>query len=94
MYAYAECKAACRATHAVPYTTTDHCICTFILSTTGGRGIFYIESRPAQGVLLAKGMRESHKEWLEKSDLNGFLRKAQRSTRFKEMAIEKLCQVR
>jgi hypothetical protein len=61
---------------------------------TGGRGIFYIESRPAQGVLLAKGRRESHKVWLERSDLNGFLRKAQRSTRFKEMAIEKLCQVR
>ncbi|KAG5182590.1 leucine rich repeat protein [Tribonema minus] len=60
---------------------------------SGGRGIFYVESKPTQGLMLARCRRESHRAWLDRCDLNGFLKRAQRSTRFKELAVERLCHV-
>ncbi len=56
----------------------------------GGKGRFYVESKPSQGLLLIKGARGAAKELLERLDINGFLRKAQKSVHFKERIIEKV----
>ncbi|CAM9336345.1 unnamed protein product [Chrysoparadoxa australica] len=58
-----------------------------------GKGVFFVESKPTQGMLLVKPKRSVHKKFIEAHDINGFLKQAQRSLRFKEMAIEKLCHV-
>jgi hypothetical protein len=59
----------------------------------GGKGRFYVEAKPSQGLLLIKGARGAAKELLERLDVNGFLRKAQKSVHFKERIIEKMSHV-
>jgi hypothetical protein len=56
----------------------------------GGKGRFYVESKPSQGLLLIKAPRPNAKELLERLDINEFLRKAQKSVHFKERIIEKV----
>jgi hypothetical protein len=56
----------------------------------GGKGRFYVESKPSLGLLLIKGARGAAKDLLERLDVNGFLRKAQMSVHFKERVIEKM----
>jgi hypothetical protein len=63
------------------------------IKANGGRGVFHLESKPSQGLVLVRGRRAPYREWLEKRDVNGFLRRAQRTPqRFKEMIVERLCQ--
>jgi myosin protein heavy chain len=59
----------------------------------GGRGRFYLEAKPALGLVLLKGKKPAHRFWLEKHGVNGFLKTAQKTNRFKEAAIERLAQV-
>jgi len=59
----------------------------------GGRGRFYTELKPSLGIMLLKGKKNHHRAWLEKHDANGFLKRAQKTTRFKELAIERIGQV-
>ena len=56
----------------------------------GGKGRFYVESKPSQGLLLIKAARPNAKELLDRLDVNEFLRKAQKSVHFKERVIEKV----
>jgi hypothetical protein len=59
----------------------------------GGRGRFYLESKPALGLIVFKGKTAPQRAWLERQGANGFLKAAQRGNRFKEMTLEKLSQV-
>ncbi len=63
------------------------------IRSAGGRGIFYLEPKPSQGLILVKSRHSIHMQWLKRHDINGFLRKAERHVRFKELIIERLCQV-
>ncbi len=63
------------------------------IRNAGGRGVFSLESKPSQGLILIKSRHPVHMNWLKRYDINGFLRKAQRHGRFKELIIERLCQV-
>jgi hypothetical protein len=63
------------------------------VKAAGGRGRFYMESKPSLGLVLLKGKRSNHRTWLEKHGVNAFLKQAQKTNRFKEMAVERLAQV-
>ncbi len=64
-----------------------------VIRTAGGRGVFSLESKHTQGLILVKSRHFVHMQWLKRHDINGFLQKAQRHGKFKELVIEKLCQV-
>ncbi len=64
-----------------------------VIRTAGGRGVFSLESKHTQGLILVKSRHSVHMQWLKRHDINGFLQKAQRHGKFKELVIEKLCQV-
>ena len=57
----------------------------------GGRGRFYIDARPTQGMLLVRAKRPSAKELMARLDVNTFLKRAQKSQHFKERIVEKVC---
>jgi hypothetical protein len=61
-----------------------------------GRGRFYIEAKavPGGSVLLFKGRKPLYSEWLMKHAANEFLKRAQKSQRFKDVLVERLAQVR
>jgi len=63
------------------------------VKAAGGRGRFYMESKPSLGLVLLKGKKPAHRAWLEKHGVNGFLTTAQKTNRFKEASIERLAQV-
>lgn len=46
-----------------------------------------------QGLLLVKAKRTADREWLSGREVNAFLKRAQKTPRFKEMAVERICQV-
>ena len=60
-----------------------------------GRGRFYLEAKTtgAGAILVLKGRKPLYTEWLDKQKINEFLRKAQKTTRFREMMIEKLAMI-
>ena len=60
-----------------------------------GRGRFYIEAKsiPGGSLLLLKGRKPLYSEWLMKHATNEFLKRAQKSQRFKDIVVEKLGQV-
>jgi myosin heavy subunit len=60
-----------------------------------GRGRFYVEARSVGGgsLLLLKGRKPIYKDWLEKHGINEFLKKIQKTTRFRDLVVEKLCSV-
>ncbi|CAM9931926.1 unnamed protein product, partial [Discosporangium mesarthrocarpum] len=43
-----------------------------------------------QGFLLAKAKKAGDRQWLERHEVNAFLRRAQKTTRFKELAVERI----
>lgn len=45
-------------------------------------------------MLLAKAKRAADREWLDGREVNVFLKRAQKTPRFKELAVERICQVR
>ncbi|CAM9735053.1 unnamed protein product [Ectocarpus sp. 4 AP-2014] len=59
---------------------------------SAGRGVFYVESKPAQGLLLVKAKRAADRDWLSGREVNAFLKRAQKTPRFKELAVERICQ--
>eukprot|EP01038_Epipyxis_sp_PR26KG_P009467 gene9467-12754_t len=57
-----------------------------------GRGRFYVEAKSVGGgsLLLLKARKPLYKEWLEKLGANDFLKKAQKTTRFRDLIVEKI----
>jgi hypothetical protein len=51
---------------------------------------FMLDSKPALGLVLLKGKKVSYREWLDKKDGIGFLKRAQKSPKCKEMLIERI----
>jgi myosin protein heavy chain len=57
-----------------------------------GRGRFYVEVKSVGGgsMLLLRGRKPLYREWLERQGVNDFLKKAQKTTRFRDMIVEKM----
>lgn len=57
-----------------------------------GRGRFYVEVKTIGGgsMLLLRGRKPLYREWMEKQSVNEFLKRCQKTTRFRDMIIEKL----
>ncbi len=57
-----------------------------------GRGRFYVEAKSAGGgsLLILKARKPNGKEWLENHGINDFLKKSQKTTRFRDLIVEKI----
>ena len=57
-----------------------------------GRGRFYVEAKTVGGgaLLLLRGRRPVYADWIEKHGVNDFLKKSQKTTRFRDLAVERL----
>jgi len=60
-----------------------------------GRGRFYVEAKTLGGgsLLLLRGRKPLYREWLDKHNVNDFLKRSQKSNRFRDMIVEKMSQV-
>lgn len=60
-----------------------------------GRGRFYVEAKSVGGgsLLLLKARKPLYKQWLEKHSINDFLKRAQKTTRFRDLVVEKFAAV-
>jgi myosin protein heavy chain len=60
-----------------------------------GRGRFYVEAKSVGGgsMLQLKSRKPLYRIWLEKQGINEFLKKAQKTTRFRDLVIEKFAAV-
>jgi hypothetical protein len=62
-----------------------------------GRGRFYIEAKSMAGgsgtLLYLRGRKATHRDWLRKQHINEFIKKSQRTARFRELVIEKIGQL-
>ena len=60
-----------------------------------GRGRFYLEAKTtgAGAILLLKGRKPTYIEWLNKYHINEFLRKIQKTSRFRELILEKVSMI-
>lgn len=56
-----------------------------------GRGRFYVEAKSIGGgsLLLLRSRKPLYREWLDKQHANDFLRKIQKTTRFRDLIVEK-----
>merc|ERR1711871_241243 len=56
-----------------------------------GRGRFYVEAKTVGGgvLLLLRGRRPLYSDWLENKGVNEFLKKSQKTTRFRDLIVEK-----
>ena len=56
-----------------------------------GRGRFYVEAKNAGGgaLLVLRGRRPLYAEWLEQKGVNDFLKKSQKTTRFRDLIVER-----
>eukprot|EP00604_Paraphysomonas_vestita_P003553 CAMPEP_0174822932 /NCGR_PEP_ID=MMETSP1107-20130205/19924_1 /TAXON_ID=36770 /ORGANISM="Paraphysomonas vestita, Strain GFlagA" /LENGTH=743 /DNA_ID=CAMNT_0016043479 /DNA_START=993 /DNA_END=3224 /DNA_ORIENTATION=- len=57
-----------------------------------GRGRFYVEVKTVGGgsMLLLRGRKPLYRDWIEKQSANEFLKRCQKTTRFRDMIVEKL----
>jgi len=57
-----------------------------------GRGRFYVEVKTVGGgsMLLLRGRKPLYRDWLDRQSVNDFLKRCQKTTRFRDMIIEKL----
>ena len=57
-----------------------------------GRGRFYVEAKTVGGgsLLLLRGRKPLFREWLERHGINDFLKRAQKTTRFRDLVVERL----
>ena len=57
-----------------------------------GRGRFYVEVKTIGGgsMLLLRGRKPLYREWMDKQSVNEFLKRCQKTTRFRDMVIEKI----
>lgn len=60
-----------------------------------GRGRFYVKAKSFGGgsLLLLSARKPSYKEWLDTHGVNEFLKKAQKTTRFRDIIIDKFSSV-
>jgi myosin protein heavy chain len=60
-----------------------------------GRGRFYVEAKSVGGgsLLLLKARKPTYRDWLDKHSANDFLKKAQKTTRFRDLVVEKFAAV-
>lgn len=60
-----------------------------------GRGRFYVKAKSFGGgsLLLLSARKPSYKEWLDSHGVNEFLKKAQKTTRFRDIIIDKFSSV-
>lgn len=60
-----------------------------------GRGRFYVEVKSVGGgsMLTLRGRKPLYREWLEKNGINDFLKRAQKTVRFRDMAVEKMAAI-
>ena len=60
-----------------------------------GRGRFYVEAKSVGGgsMLLLRGRKPSYREWMEKHGINEFLKRSQKTTRFRDLVVEKMAGV-
>ena len=65
------------------------------MSNILGRGRFYLEAKTtgAGAILLLKGRKPTYIEWLNKYHINEFLRKIQKTGRFRELILEKVSMI-
>ena len=56
-----------------------------------GRGRFYVEAKSIGGgsMLVLKARKPLYREWLDKLGVNDFLKRAQKTTRFRDLVVEK-----
>lgn len=60
-----------------------------------GRGRFYVEAKSVGGgsMLLLRGRKPLYREWMDKHGINDFLKRSQKTTRFRDLVVEKLAAV-
>lgn len=60
-----------------------------------GRGRFYVEAKSVGGgsMLVLRSRKPLYREWLEKLGVNDFLKRAQKTTRFRDLVVEKFAAV-
>ena len=56
----------------------------------GGRGRFFVDAKPTQGLLLVGAKKKGAIELMDRLQVNQFLKRAQKSAHFKERIIEKI----
>jgi hypothetical protein len=56
-----------------------------------GRGRFYVEAKTVGGgaFLMLRGRRPLYTDWLDKKGVNDFLKKSQKTTRFRDLVVER-----
>lgn len=60
---------------------------------SGGKGRFYLDPKPTQGTILIRAKRSSAKKLLDRLDINPYLKRSQRTSKFKELVIEKITHI-
>jgi chromosome segregation ATPase len=57
-----------------------------------GRGRFYIEAKSVGGgsMLVLRARKPTYKDWLDKHGVNDFLKRSQKTTRFRDMVVERV----
>lgn len=60
-----------------------------------GRGRFYVEAKTVGGgsLLLLRGRKPLYRDWIDRHGANEFLKRAQKTTRFRDLSVEKLAQM-
>lgn len=60
-----------------------------------GRGRFYVEAKAmgAGSYLQLRGRKPLYREWLDKHSVNEFLKRSQKTNRFRDMVVERMGQV-
>lgn len=63
------------------------------VQASGGRGRFYLEHAPAQALVFIRGKNRAAEKLLQRLDINAYLKRAQKSIRFKDLAFDKIAHV-
>lgn len=91
------CRATVSKAQQCTATTTTSIITTNTVTTAttnpNNNNVFFTGLIGAQGLLLVKAKRAADRDWLSGREVNSFLKRAQKTPRFKELAIERMCQV-
>ena len=56
----------------------------------GGKGVYFVDARPTQGLLLIGAKTKNTVELMNRLQINEFLKRAQKSVHFKERLVEKV----
>jgi myosin protein heavy chain len=60
-----------------------------------GRGRFYVEAKSVGGgsMLILRGRKPLYREWIDRQGANDFLKRSQKTTRFRDLIVEKFAGV-